>query len=191
MERLVEDLRAVIPAAFETDEYRARHHEIDAEFNDRQAKAFEEVRDRAAKKDVALIQTPSGGFAFAPRRNGEAIDPETFSKLREEERKGIETVIRGFQEELEKVIQQIPKLRHDKQRKIRELNRAVTSVAVNALIEELNNKYEKLPEVRKYIGEVQNDIVDNAESFRQPKEGEQVTLFSGLRFHRLGTTGHE
>ena len=60
MERLVEDLRAAIPTAFESDEYRARHHEIDAEFNDRQAKAFEEVRDRAAKKDVALIQTPSG-----------------------------------------------------------------------------------------------------------------------------------
>jgi len=185
MERLVEDLRAAIPAAFETDEYRARRHEIDAEFNDRQEKAFGEVRERAAKQEVALIQTPSGGLAFAPMRNGEVIDPETFSKLPEEERRRIETVIRGFQEELEKVIQQMPKLRRDSQHKIRELNRAVTSVAVSALIDELKNEYEKLTEVGKYLAEVEKDIVDNAESFRQPKEGEQVALL-GLAVQQGG-----
>ena len=29
----------------------------------------------------------------------------------------------------------------------------------------------------KYLADVQKDIVDNAENFREPKEGEQVTLF--------------
>ena len=57
MDRLVEDLRAAIPAAFETDEYRARRHEIDAQFNDRREHAFEELRGRALKQDVALVQT--------------------------------------------------------------------------------------------------------------------------------------
>jgi hypothetical protein len=45
------------------------------------------------------------------------------------------------------------------------------------LIEELQKKYEKLPDVQKYLEEVQKDIIDHAENFRQPKEGEPVTLF--------------
>ena len=36
MERLVEDLRSAIPAAFESDEYRARQKEIATEFTERQ-----------------------------------------------------------------------------------------------------------------------------------------------------------
>ena len=49
-------------------------------------KAFEEVRGRALKQDGALVQTSDGGFMFAPMRNGEAIDPEAFSKLPKQER---------------------------------------------------------------------------------------------------------
>jgi predicted ATP-dependent protease len=48
---------------------------------------------------------------------------------------------------------------------------------VSVLIEELQKEYEKLPDVLKYLEEVQGDIIDHAENFRQPKEGEQVTLF--------------
>ena len=48
---------------------------------------------------------------------------------------------------------------------------------MNALIEELKKEYLKLPDVPEYLADVQKDIVDNAENFREPKEGEQVTLF--------------
>ena len=177
MERLTQDLRTAIPAAFETDEYRARRHGIDAEFSERQDTALEEIRQRAAKGEIAMMHTPSGGFAFAPMRHGEPIDPETFAKLPEKERNRIATLIAGFQEELEEIIQQIPKFRREKQHKIRELNRAVTGVVVNALIDELKKEYRELPDVPKYLADVQKDIVDNAEDFREAKEGEQVTLF--------------
>jgi len=177
MERLTQDLRTAIPAAFETDEYRARRHGIDAEFSERQDTALEEIRQRAAKEEIAMMHTPSGGFAFAPMRHGEPIDPETFAKLPEKERNRIATLIAGFQEELEEIIQQIPKFRREKQHKIRELNRAVTGVVVNALIDELKKEYRELPDVPKYLADVQKDIVDNAEDFREAKEGEQVTLF--------------
>jgi len=48
---------------------------------------------------------------------------------------------------------------------------------VNALIDELKKEYRELPDVPKYLADVQKDIVDNAEDFREAKEGEQVTLF--------------
>ena len=43
MQQLVEDLRAIIPAVFEGEEYRRRLNQINEEFGERQTKAFEEV----------------------------------------------------------------------------------------------------------------------------------------------------
>jgi hypothetical protein len=80
MEHLVEDLRAAIPAAFETDDYRARRREIDTESAERQQKALEDVRARAKQENIALLQTPDGSLIFAPMRNGEPVDPEAFSQ---------------------------------------------------------------------------------------------------------------
>jgi predicted ATP-dependent protease len=177
MERLVEDLRSAIPAAFETDAYRARRQEIDEEFSERQGKVIEDIRQRAAKQEIALVHTPGGGLAFTPMRQGEAVDTEAFEKLPEEERNRIVAAISGFQQELEKFVSQQPKLRREKQSRIRELNRSVTGSTVNGLIEDLKKEYEALPEVKKYLTDVQNDIVGNAENFRRPKEGEAATLF--------------
>ena len=47
MERLVEDLRTGIPAAFETDEYRTRLQEIESEFEERHEKAIEAIGENA------------------------------------------------------------------------------------------------------------------------------------------------
>ena len=49
----------------------------------------------------------------------------TRSQSSPRERNRIATLIGGFQEELEKVVQEIPKVRREKQHKIRELNREV------------------------------------------------------------------
>jgi lon-related putative ATP-dependent protease len=176
MARLIEELRAAIPAAFETDEYRARRQEIDEELSERQEKAFADLRERAKKEDVTLIRTP-GGLGFAPVKGGEVMDPDAYHKLPEERRKHIENAIEGFQEELAKVVHQIPKWRRESQRKLKELNREVTQVAVNSLIEELKAEYEGLPAAQDYLVAVQKDVLENAEDFRQPKEGEPPTLF--------------
>src|SRR5262249_19702748 len=44
MKRLVEELRAALPAAFERDEYRARREVIDQQFKQRSAQAFEALQ---------------------------------------------------------------------------------------------------------------------------------------------------
>ena len=176
MERLVDDLRAGIPAAFETDEYRARRQEIETEFGERQEQAVGGVGEHAKSQGVALLRTPSG-FGFAPTQKDEVMSPEEFHKLPEAEQKRLEDIIAGLQEELERVIHDLPKWRREAQRKLRELNRQVTRFAVDSLIEELKLAYQALPEVHQYLADVQEDVLDHAEYFQQPKDGERPTLF--------------
>jgi lon-related putative ATP-dependent protease len=176
MERLVEDLRTGIPAAFETDEYRARLKEIEAGFEQRQEQAVGAVGQHARKEGIALLRTPAG-FGFAPVKKDTVMTPEEFQKLPEAEQERLQQKIAALQEELETVIHEVPKLRREAQRKPRELNRQVTSAAVNSLIEDLEEAYRDLPEVSAYLGLVREDVLDHAEYFQQPKEGERPTLF--------------
>jgi lon-related putative ATP-dependent protease len=174
--RLVEDLRAAIPAAFESDEYRARRGEIETEFSERQDKAVGAIGERAKDQGIALLRTPAG-FGFAPRQGDEVMTPEAFHKLPEAEQKLMEEAINRLQEELERAIRDMPKWRREAQHKLRELNRQIIRAAVNGLLEELKTEYDALPQVREHLAALQEDVLDHAEFFRLPKDGEPPNVF--------------
>jgi lon-related putative ATP-dependent protease len=176
MARLVEDLRAGIPAAFESAEYRAKQREIETEFGERQEQAVSAIGERAKNQGIALVRTPAG-FGFAPRHGDSVMNPEAYRKLPEAEQQRLENAIAVLQEELESAIHDMPKWRREAQRKLRELNREVTRAVVNGLIEEVRAEYQALPGVLEYLGSMQEDVLDHVEVFRQPKDGEQPTLF--------------
>jgi lon-related putative ATP-dependent protease len=176
MERLVEDLRAAIPAAFETDEYRTRRQEIESELNARQEKALEAIGARAREQGIALLRTPAG-FGFAPMRKEKVISPGEWSELPEDEQKRLEALIEVLQGDLERAIHEMPKWRREALRRLRELNRQVTQAAVTSLIEELKTEHAAEPQIQAYLAAVQEDVLEHLEAFRHTKDGETPTLF--------------
>jgi len=176
MVHLVEDLRAGIPAAFESAEYRAKQKEIETEFGERQEQAVGAIGERAKKQGIALVRTPAG-FGFAPRSGDSVMSPEEYRRLPEAEQQRLENAISALQDELEGAIHDAPKWRREAQRKLRELNRQVTRAVVNGLIEEMRSEYQRLPAVLEYLTGMQEDVLDHVEVFRRPKDAEQPTLF--------------
>ncbi|KIE58116.1 ATP-dependent protease [Methylacidiphilum kamchatkense Kam1] len=171
MARLVDDLKIGIPSIFESDEYRTRAQEIEQEFLDRREEALNQLREKAQKEGIALLQTPAG-IAFAPFKGGEVLDPEKYNALPEEEKRRIEAAIRKLQEELTAILRQIPKWRKEAQNKLRELNRSYIQGLVSSLFEELKAKYKKMEAVLLHLEEIQKDVLKNAENFRLPRESE-------------------
>jgi len=96
MHQLVEELKSVVPQALESDEYRARRQEFEDVFREQQGKAFEALQSEAEAQHVRLLRTPAG-FAFAPVKNGEVIDPEAYNRLPETEQQEIERTVAGLQ----------------------------------------------------------------------------------------------
>ncbi len=182
IEQLMNDLRAAIPAVFESEEYRTRRQELEEEVKEQQEQAFEGVRQEAEAHSIALIRTPTG-MAFAPLHNKEVVSPEDYEKLPESERKQIEEVIATLEEQLAKVIHQIPQRRRAGQRRIQELDRTVTMSAVGHLIDELKKDYSELTAVVSYLETVQQAIIENVDDFRRTEEGPEVT-FLGMPITR-------
>jgi lon-related putative ATP-dependent protease len=187
MRLFVEELRSVIPIAFESDEYHNRIEAMNEEFKKRQEKEVEEFGKAARAQGVALLQTPAG-FALAPLKNDEVITPDEFEKLPEEEQKQLNQKIKQFEEQLHKIIHQFPRWRREHQTKIREFNRETVDLAVGHLIDELRAQYSDLPEVMAFLDATQADIVENAGELREPvsTEGmEGVTTVSPLQRYQV------
>jgi len=170
MEKLIEELRASIPATFESESFRQRKQSLSNEFEHQQEQAFDELREKAKEKGIALLRTPLG-LTFAPVRGEEVIDPEEFSKLGEVEQKRIQKDVEALQERLQQVLQQVPRWEREQRQRLRDLRREVTRFAAAHLIEELRTQYVDLPEVIEYFDEVLEDIVENTAQFVQQAAG--------------------
>lgn len=160
MAYLVDDVRGSVPGLFEREENQSRFGEIQEEFQQKQQDAFEELREKANARSIALIRTPMG-FGFAPMVNDEVIKPEEFEKLPEEKRRQIETDIEALQEELQKIVRQIPHWDRERRKALRDLNREITAFAIGSSIEMLKEQFSDLPQVLAYLEAVGQDLVEN------------------------------
>jgi predicted ATP-dependent protease len=191
MARLVEDLSAALAAAFETDEYRNRHREIESGLAERHEHALNQLGERARKDGVALVRTPSG-FGFGPfSKSGEGVmEPEEFEKLDASEQQRLQQRIGELQKELGDLLHQMPKWRREALDRMRTLDREVTRAAVVSLIDELKAAYADLPHVQEYLERVKADTLENAAVFRQAKEGGEAPTLFGIALPRTeGTEG--
>ena len=169
IDRLIDELRSTIPAAFESDDFRARKQVIEDEVKEQQGKAFEELRHKAQEKGITVVRTPTG-LVFAPIKDGEILGPEEFEKLPEEEHQRIETEIANLRQEVGHFMSQLPALEREGREKLRTLNREVTIFAVGNLIDEIRRRYETLPQVKAHLDAIERDVIENVDEFLSPPE---------------------
>ena len=166
MERLVEDLRTQIPAAFESEEYRARAQEIEEELKERQEQAVREVADAAEGEGLKLLRSP-GGFVFAPVSGDEVMGPERFAELPVEEQEQIKAKIERYQERLQGVMREVLRWGKESRSRLKELNRDVALAAVGYLIAEVKKKYAGNERIEAYLDRVEADVVEHVDDFRR------------------------
>ena len=172
MKRLVEELRAALPAAFERDDYRARLDVIDQQFKQRNEQAFSELQGRGEEKGITLLRTPMG-LALAPRRDGKVLTPELFEALPQAERERIQHDLEEMQGELEAVMQKVPQWEREHREAVRELNRSTTGAAIALMMDELRAGHRDLPDVVQHLDAVERDIKENADDFLAPAQPPQ------------------
>ena len=165
METLIEELKAAIPAMFESDDYRSRIQALQEQFRERQEKAFNDLQERASEQGVALIRTPQG-LALAPMASGEVVSPEVFRQWPEDHQEKVKAQIAELEKELQEVLQKMPQWEREQREILRKLNQEVVSYAVGHLISELRKKYEDLENVLAYIDEVHKDLLENSDEFQ-------------------------
>jgi len=164
MDHLIDELRAALPAAFETEEFRGQRQAIEERMKQLHEGAFSEFQEKAKAKGAALIRTPAG-LTLAPIKGDEVMDPEEFQKLPAEEKQAIQKTIEGLQTELQQVLQKLPAWEQEARKQMRDLNRRTAQFAITHLLNDVKKPYADVPEVMEYLAAVEMDMIDNAEDF--------------------------
>jgi lon-related putative ATP-dependent protease len=180
MKELTGELLTVLPATFAGEEYQLQKRALEEELRGMHTEALEALRAEAQTHSIALIQTP-GGFAFAPlKEDGEVISPDEFMRLDQEAQKKIETEVGELQESLQRIMQQIPNLHREMQKRLRELNQRVVEFTIVPLLDELRQKFADLESITQHLAAVQKDIVENYEAFVQEEESNGRQLIGAI-----------
>ena len=168
---LVDELRAAIPAVFESEDYRARRKLVETSFSDESERTFGALEERARQRGVAILRTQSG-VGLAPLRDGQVMAPEAFQQLPPEEQGRIQEQMAVLQRELQEVLVTLPREARRQREELRRLDRLVTAAATGHLIDELRARWADVPAVLEHLAEVERDVIDNAEDFLPPTDGQ-------------------
>ncbi|MDD3529825.1 MAG: AAA family ATPase [Gallionellaceae bacterium] len=171
MQQFVAELSKAIAAAFESDEYQQRIEAIHETYKAREQQALSALGQQSSEQGVALLRTPHG-FVFAPMKDGEALAPDEFDKLPDEEKSRIGQLIEDYGERLKQLMLQFPRWRRELQVQVKEASRETMGLAVGHLIEELKARYADLAGVLAFLDEVMRDIVEIGEQLREQPKGE-------------------
>lgn len=161
--QLIEDVRNVVPAVFQEEEYKTRSNEITKGFEERQKRDLEELQQEAEKHDMTLLQTPHG-FAFAPLVDGKVLDNEQFQELPADSRERISNVIEELTHQLVERMQDIPGRQQALVRAQKDLVREMTEASVKLLVNTARKPFQAYPQITELLSSIQNDIVEHAQT---------------------------
>ncbi len=172
VKRLVEELRSLLPAAFDTEEFRRGKEAIENELKGRHKAKLSALEEKASESSVAIVRTPSG-LALAPTHLGEIVAPDEFEKLPEEKRKKYVAAMEELQSQLRDALEAVPRLEKEARERIRKLVREVAAARTGHLLAEIREKFAALPAVTAYLEALENDVLDSVEDFIKSEEGKE------------------
>lgn len=166
MYELIRDLLVVLPAAFDTDEYRGQVQEINDEFKTREDTLFSAVAEEAQRKGVFLIRT-LGGYTIAPSKDGQVMDPAEFQKLSDAKKAEIRAASDSVQQSLRQAMQQGATLQREHAQRMRKLDEEVAQRQVDLHFTDIESRYTQSTEIASYLRDVRQDILERTDEFRQ------------------------
>src|SRR5262245_15631897 len=160
----LDELRGVLPARFESEDYQARRRAIDEQFRSGNEEALEALSKKAQAQNIALLRTPTG-FAMAPMHEGKVVKPEVFNALPEAMRRDVESKISALEKELGTILERLPQADKRRRSQLSELNEEVATSAVRDALVELHSSFTDVPEAAAYLEVAGHDMVRNVGLF--------------------------
>lgn len=168
---LTETLSHVIPKAFEAESYDKQVLSITGQYRSREEHVFNELEKKAKQQNIAFMQNDAE-FSFAPLFNNEVMKTADYNARSDEEKEEIQKRITELQDELQSILQRIPKWQQESQNQIKELNAQIAKQATTFWIEELKRDYSSSQEIIDHINAIEDDVIENVEVFLPPTDTE-------------------
>ncbi|MCM8785897.1 MAG: AAA family ATPase [Candidatus Omnitrophica bacterium] len=177
MEDLVNEIKVELPKKFESEVYEEHRNQIIKDFQNKRNQLLDQIERSAKNSGFQIKQTPSG-IVFIPLIEGQPIKEEDLEKLTDETKEEIRKKQEMLYEELNDVLRKIRDLEKDAKLKLNKIEKETAEFTISPRIQELKEKYINFEDVCKYLDDVEKDMIENIDDFKEKKE---IELFPGLK----------
>jgi lon-related putative ATP-dependent protease len=169
MKHIIDNVRRTLIQTFASKEYSNRRAELVDVLNKKREVVFNTFSQKAREKSL-LLKASQVGLMLLPASGDQSMTEEAYSKLAQEQKDVLTKNREDLMKELKDHISELQAEENDVEKRLEENDREVVKFAIGHIFEEFKNKYDKLPQVIAYLGEVEQDIIENFEQFKvEPK----------------------
>ncbi len=172
MERLVTQIPPALREAFESAEYAKQREAIVQKINQERNEIVANI-NVMAKEAGFLLQPSPVGIALTPIVEGRPLSEVDFQQLPPAQQKKINEEREAINVKMGEMFRPLQETMRKVDKELLDMNRKVAAFAVVPFIGGVRDEFRENPEVIEYLGEVQNDIVDNVPLFLSTQAKEQ------------------
>lgn len=183
MQAFVRDLGPGIDAALDSETHLTRIEALQEAHKAREEEALRALGNECADDGVALLKTAEG-FVFAPTKDGEAMSPEAFEALPDDDKAAIEKRVGEWSDRLADLLEEFPGWRKALYEATRRAERDALAPTVSHLSRSLRETYSDLEAVQAFLDAVEKDLLDGDAEWSGGEEEEGREEEASSRFHR-------
>jgi predicted ATP-dependent protease len=167
IEKLIDNLLATFPAAFESPSYQQKKSALERQFSQCYNSAIDLVDKQAQNNKIALFRE-NENITFAPLRKNKPLNEEQFSQLLQSERELFHKQVESLEDYLGEVLLELPQWRRTLVDKIKQLDNNTIELAIDPLFSELNDKYQNIDDVITYLAEIKKNLGNTITDYLMP-----------------------
>jgi len=167
IEKLIDNLLATFPAAFESPTYQQKKSAIERHFNQYYNNAIDLVDKKAQSLEIALFREGET-ISFAPIRDNKALNEDQFTQLPLTEREVFHKHVEELEVYLSDVLLELPQWRRAMVEKIKQLDNDTIDLAIEPLFAELNDSYQNIDDVISFLAEIKKNLSNTIADYLMP-----------------------
>jgi lon-related putative ATP-dependent protease len=169
MKNFIGEVRSVLPKAFESEDYDKKRETAIRTVEEDRKELLTRLNERAQQEGFVLQSTPIG-LLIIPVVKGRPLSDEEIIALPQKVRDEIEKKREKLSVELRTAMRQLRELERKANEEIQKLNRQVAIYAIGQPLDSLTEKYKEFPDVKTYLEDLRNDILENLTLFIKEPE---------------------
>jgi lon-related putative ATP-dependent protease len=180
MEKMVEDLRILIPYTFEGESYKQKVSNISKTFLEKQQKNITKLQQEATSFNLRILKEDNKFVIIATNDKKEPITAESLEKLSDAQKDTLNKNVKQIQQKLEKIVSAVPNYEKEKAIQISKLNKKILLKTIAPHIRKVAKKWVDHKEVLLHLEGLSEYILENAEQFIDDEETTKVTIFGKI-----------
>ncbi|WP_394754383.1 Lon protease family protein [Crenothrix sp.] len=157
IEKLIDNVLATFPAAFESPTYQQKKNAIERQFSQTYNTAIDTVEEKAQTLKIALFREGEA-ITFGPIKNKKTLSQEQFTQLPQPERELFHKHVEQLEDYLSDALLELPQWRRIMIDNLKQLDNDSISLALEPLLSELHDKYAAIEDVITYLSELKSNL---------------------------------